>query len=132
MIIKILHHNYAAELFRRQKSFLFMFFFRQSFCAFYFPLLKLALAFVGFKERADIWHHIVHDGLQDVFRHVAFGTAVAESIFNLNAQACPKAAVFVLSYKNSYQICYRPAIRKREKDYRQTRSTPLYRSCKVP
>ncbi len=52
-----------------------------------FPLLKLALAFLGFKECADIREHIVHDGLQDVFRHVAFGAAVAKSVFNLHAQA---------------------------------------------
>ena len=51
------------------------------------PFFKLALAFFGFKERADIGEHIVHDGLQDVFRHVTFGAAVAESVFNLHAQA---------------------------------------------
>ena len=38
-----------------------------------FPLFKLKLALLGFKECADVGKHIVHDGLQDVFRHVAFG-----------------------------------------------------------
>ena len=60
-----------------------------------FPFLKFALAFFGFKERADIGEHIVHDGLQEVFRHVTFGAAVAEGVFEFNAQARSKAAVFV-------------------------------------
>ncbi len=60
-----------------------------------FPLLKLAFAVLGFKERADIGEHIVNNGLQDVFRHVAFGAAVAEHVFNLYVQARPEAAVFV-------------------------------------
>ena len=44
------------------------------------PLFKLALAFFGFKEGTNVGHHIVNDRLQNVFRHVAFCTAVAEGV----------------------------------------------------
>lgn len=60
-----------------------------------FPFLKLALALFGFKECADVGEHIVHDGLQDVFRHIAFGTAVAKGVFKLHAQARPEATELV-------------------------------------
>lgn len=88
---------FAAELLRRQKSFFltFFFFLGRFLSALRLPLLKLALAFFGFKEGADVGKHIVHDGLQDVFWHIAFGTAVAERVFEFNAQARPKSAVFV-------------------------------------
>ena len=46
--------------------------FGQSFCALGFPFLKLSFSFFGFKESADVREHIVHDSLQDVFRHVTF------------------------------------------------------------
>ena len=51
--------------------------FGQSFCALGFPFLKLALAFFGFKEGADVGHHIVNDSLKNVFRNIALSTALA-------------------------------------------------------
>ena len=72
----------------------------------FFPLLKLALAFFGFKESAVVGKHIVHDGLQDVFRHVAFCAAVTEGVFELNAQARPEAAVFVCL--NIFPVRFKP------------------------
>ena len=58
-----------------------MLFFKKSFFAFGFPLLKLAFSLLGFKEGADIGHHIVNDNLKDVLRNVALGAALFLSDF---------------------------------------------------
>lgn len=48
-----------------------------------FPLLKLTLAFFRVKERTNVRHHIVNNGLKHVFRHIAFSAALlGESFFN--------------------------------------------------